>query len=150
MVSEARKAAYNHAIRLLAQREHGRVELQRKLTAKHTLDPETWDALLDELEKANYLDDQRFTEMFVRSSVNRGQGPMKIRYALGNKGVDGAMTDTVLANASVDWCALASEQRAKKFGQEIPSDFKERARQSRFLAGRGFYGDTINAVFHAD
>ena len=52
------------------------------------------------------------------------------------------------AEAEIDWQTLAAYQRQKKFGDTLPIDWPERARQSRFLAGRGFYLETINAVFH--
>ena len=140
--------AYQTAIRLLAQREHSRQELARKLSRKHEISAEKLVSLLDGLEQAGYLDDRRYAEMYVRSSILRGHGPMKIGYAARDKGVDESLLREVLQSASVDWLQLAIEQREKKFGDEIPTDFKERARQSRFLAGRGFSIDTINAVFH--
>lgn len=54
----------------------------------------------------------------------------------------------VETDEAIDWTQVASELRARKFGEHLPNDFKERARQSRFLAGRGFNLDSINAVFH--
>ncbi len=130
-------------------REHSRQELASKITRKQALEAEVVSAVLDELEQSGYLNDQRFAEMLVRSLLARGHGPMKIAYALREKGVDEPLATAALQTAAVDWLELARFQREKKFGDEIPEDFKERARQSRFLAGRGFYIDTINAVFHA-
>lgn len=138
---------YAKALRLLAMREHSRHELARKLQSVDA-DPLSLDALLDGLEQSGYLDDQRYAEMLVRSSLARGHGPMKIAYALREKGVAPKLGSAALALADADWQALAAAQRCKKFGKAIPRDAKERARQSRFLAGRGFYLETINAVFH--
>ncbi|RTZ63359.1 MAG: regulatory protein RecX, partial [Aquificaceae bacterium] len=90
---------------------------------------------------------ERFAEMFVRSRVARGQGEMKIRYELRQRGVKEYLIDAAVLEEGVDWLLLAKEQREKRFGREIPKDFKERARQSRFLAGRGFSGDIISGVF---
>ena len=36
--------------------------------------------------------------------------------------------------------------RARKFGPELPKDWKERSRQARFLQYRGFSTDHIRAV----
>ncbi|MEZ5534716.1 MAG: regulatory protein RecX [Thiolinea sp.] len=147
-LSDVLTLAYNQAIRLLAQREHSRKELADKISRKHELDQAALNGLLDELEQSGYLDEQRYAAMFVRSSVMRGHGPMKITYALRDKGVDDEIVREAVESSDTDWLEQARYQREKKFGEEIPVDFKERARQSRFLAGRGFYIDTINAVFH--
>lgn len=135
------------AVRLLAQREHSRQELAQKLRQRCDCDTDSLNNLLDHLQTLGYLDDARYAGMFVRSSVMRGRGPQRIAYELRERGVDDTIVAQALAEADVDWCTLASEQREKKFGRVIPADYKERARQSRFLAGRGFYMDTIKAVF---
>ncbi len=136
------------AISLLARREHSRCELARKINGDQRLAQDELAVLLDNLEQSGYLSDQRFAEMLVRSSVIRGYGPMKILYALREKGVDRSLAEAVLAMAEVDWLESARFQREKKFGQTFPKEPKERARQSRFLAGRGFSIEIINAVFH--
>ena len=142
--------AYQQAIRLLSQREHSRQELATKISRKQDeLTTDGLNTLLDSLEQSGYLDDQRFTEMFVRSSIARGHGPMKITYALRDKGVDESLVRELLDSSDTDWLGQACYQREKKFGEEITKDFKERARQSRFLAGRGYFMDTINATFNA-
>lgn len=135
------------AVRLLASREHSRKELVQKLRQRCDCDTDSLNALLDRLQALGYLDDARYAGMFVRSSVVRGRGPQRIAYELRDRGVDDAIAAQALAEADVDWQALAGEQREKKFGRVMPADYKERARQSRFLAGRGFYTDTIKAVF---
>ncbi|EIJ36138.1 regulatory protein RecX [Thiothrix nivea] len=135
------------AVRLLAQREHSRRELAQKLRQRCECDTDSLNRLLERLQELGYLDDTRYAGMFVRSSVTRGRGPQRIAYELRDRGVDDIIAAQALAEADVDWQALAAEQREKKFGRVIPADYKERARQSRFLAGRGFYMDTIKAVF---
>ncbi len=135
------------AIRLLSRREHSRKELASKLYSKDYLDKHYIDSILDELEASYYLDDQRFAEAFVRSRINRGQGPQKIQYELLKKGVDSSLIEQTLQNIEVDWLDLAKQQREKRFGVQSPRDYKEQAKQSRFLAGRGFFSDTIRRVF---
>lgn len=135
------------AVRLLASREHSRKELAQKLRQRCDCDTGSLNALLDRLQDLGYLDDARYAGAFIRSSIARGRGPQRIAHDLRERGVDGATAEQALAVAEVDWQALAIEQREKKFGRENPADYKERARQSRFLAGRGFYMDTIKAVF---
>jgi regulatory protein len=45
-----------------------------------------------------------------------------------------------------DFVSLARAARARKFGAELPKDWKERSRQARFLQYRGFSTDHIRAV----
>ena len=135
------------AVRILAQREHSRHELAQKVRQRCECDAATLDQMLDKLQEIGYLDDSRYAAAFVRSSISRGRGSQRIGYDLREHGVDNATAAQALAEAEVDWHDLACEQRIKKFGREIPADYKERARQSRFLAGRGFYTDAIKAAF---
>ena len=138
---------YQSAIGYLARREHSRLELINKLKLKPFSEDVDLHSLCDNLEASNYLSDKRFAEMFVRSRVLRGQGEIKIRYELRQRGVKDDLIDVALVEEGTDWLSLAREQREKRFGREIPKDFKERARQSRFLIGKGFSGDILNAVF---
>ncbi|MCK5918812.1 MAG: regulatory protein RecX [Cocleimonas sp.] len=138
---------YQTAIGLLARREHSRLELINKIRRKSFSENVDLISLCHDLEESNYLSEARFTEMFVRSRVSRGQGKVKISYELRQRGVDEALIDSALLDAGVDWLLLAKEQREKRFGLKKPKDYKERARQSRFLAGRGFSGEIIYLLF---
>lgn len=138
------------AVRLLASREHSRHELLQKLRQRCECDSDSLAQLLDKLQEMGYLDDARYAAAFIRSSVARGRGEQRITYELREHGVSDTIAAQALADAEVDWLALARDQRIKKFGREIPADYKERARQSRFLAGRGFYTDSIKAAFQND
>ncbi len=71
---------------------------------------------------------------------------MRIRGELAQRGIDGASVSAALAEADCDWTALAAEVRAKRFGTEAPGDFKERARQAKFLQYRGFETEQIRAA----
>lgn len=136
------------AIHMLSRREHSRRELENKLGNKPCAESIDLNALLDELENSGYLSDQRFSEMFVRYRISRGQGPQKIQYELSQRGVMPSLVEESMQLADVDWFELAKEQREKRFGVEFPKDYKEQAKQSRFLAGRGFFSDTIHMIFN--
>ena len=135
------------ALRVLALREHSRLELAKKL-ASLTEDSSLIEQVLAKLAESDYLNDQRYAGMLVRSSLSKGYGPLKLSHLFREKGVDAELAKAALDEAEIDWQALAAHQRRKKFGDTLPTDWPERARQSRFLAGRGFYLETINAVFH--
>lgn len=136
-MSELRK----RAIRLLAQREHARAELVRKLAAHGT--PEQIDSVLNELARAGLQSDARFAESYVRSQANR-LGTARLCQTLRRKGVAGELVEAQVA-------ALPDEQErvhavwAKKYGT-APIDPRERARQARFLQGRGFSVEIIRQL----
>jgi len=136
----------NSAIYSLAMREHSRKELFDKLKRKDFSENVDLDALLDELEENNYLNEERFVESYIRSRIARGQGAVKIINDLRQRGITTLLINNAMQEADVDWFVLASEQREKKFGENKPVDFKEKAKQMRFLSSRGFSAEVIRAV----
>ena len=141
---EARKKAMDY----LARREHGRAELLAKLE-KAGFDPDVALAAVDQLVDDGLQSDSRFVEAFVRSRIGQGKGPARIRAELREHGVNDGLIGEGLENAEQDWYALALEVRLKKFGAGRPNDFKEKARQMRFLQSRGFDTDQIQAAVSA-
>jgi len=122
---------------LLARREHSRLELRRKLSARGF--PDTMiEQALDGLEDDGLLSDQRFAESFAGSRLRRGQGPQRILAELRQRGVAEALALRAVEELDADWFAEARAVRARRFGPAAPASFKERARQARFLQYRGF------------
>ena len=72
---------------------------------------------------------------------NQGKGPVIISSELKKRGIES------FDLSIFDWFELAKEVREKKFGQNLPSDYKTQAKQKRFLQSRGFGFDEINQVF---
>ncbi|EKF73031.1 regulatory protein recx [Alcanivorax hongdengensis A-11-3] len=124
------------AVGLLARRDHARRELETKLRYKVGEHPDL-PAVMAWCEEHGFIDDRRFAGFFVRSRIERGQGALRIRQELQQRGVASELTDRALAEAEVDWFELAREVRARRF-RHYPTDQKEKARQLRFLQGRGF------------
>ncbi|WP_290784687.1 regulatory protein RecX [Halomonas sp.] len=142
------------ALRLLARREYSRAELVSRLSAKaHGVDAIA--ECLDALAEQGLQSDARFAESFLRSRIMRGQGPMKIRQELSQRGIERELIHTAFAEAQgdeqggADWFTLACETLARRFSG--PGDTpRERARRERFLAGRGFDFDQVrHALAHA-
>ena len=144
-----RAACTRTALNLLARREHSRVELERKLRAR-AFAATVVEATLDELEGSGALAAARFTESFVRQRAARGHGPVRIRLELEERGVASVHSADSLSSADYDWHALARATRAKRFGAELPKNFKERARQARFLQYRGFDAAQIDSALELD
>ena len=142
---EARKKAMD----FLARREYGQAELTRKLIDKG-FDPEVAEQAILKLSDEGLQSDTRFAESFVQSRINQGKGPVRIRLDLGQRGIGDSTVEIALEEADADWHALAREIRVKKFGRARPSDFKEKARQMRFLQYRGFEQGHIQVAVGSD
>ncbi len=131
------------ALKLLARREHSRAELARKLSGLD-VDPGELSALLDDLASRGWLSEQRVAEQAVRAARGR-YGPRRVLQRLQQQGVDPAAVDQAAAKLKDDELASARAVWQKRFGQR-PADLKQKARQARFLAGRGFGAEVIRQV----
>ncbi len=137
------------ALRYLAQREHSRAELERKLARQVEDLPEATagqqiTAALDELAAKGLLSDQRTAESVLRSQGARF-GSRRLKQTMQAKGLAPALVASTLAQARDTELERAREVWQRKFGAPAP-DAAGRARQMRFMAGRGFDGDTIRRV----
>jgi regulatory protein len=132
------------ALRWLAQREHSRAELRRKLlrVLPDDEEPASVEATLDWLVERGYLDEARFAASRVRVREVRF-GNRRIESELKAAGV--ALDDATAAQLRASEQLRAQTVRDKRFGA-LPADAGERARQARFLAGRGFSTDVIRRV----
>lgn len=132
-------------MRLLARREHSRLELGRKLAARGYPCADV-EAALDRLEAQGLLSEARFTESLVRQRVQQGHGPLRIIADLRQRGIEDP--GSAVEAAQVDWEALAREVYRRRFGGDTPQAPRERARRMRFLQGRGFPPETIRRVMN--
>ena len=142
-MSFARLSLKGRALKLLSQREHSRLELQRKL-APHVEEGDDLRATLDELEKRGFISEQRVVDSVIHSKASRF-GTARLVQELRSKGLDDEMVrnaseqlrDTELERARELWC--------KRFGMP-PADIKEKAKQLRFMASRGFSSGVASRV----
>ena len=127
------------ALRLLARREYGRLELRDKLL-RAGCDAGDVAVALDALVAAGAQDDARYAEMLTRTRVRQGHGPLRLRQDLRRAGVE------TTADPEINWLMQAQAVCRKRFGNAPPTDARDYARRARFLAGRGFTGETIRRV----
>ncbi|HRF13961.1 MAG: recombination regulator RecX [Candidatus Accumulibacter phosphatis] len=138
-------ALRERALRLLAQREYTRQELSRKI-APLAESAEQLEVLLDDLTRIHLLSDERYAEARRNSRAPR-LGDARLAYELRSRGVAAELVRTTLA-AGEDELTRARRVWQRRFGN-IPADTVERTRQMRFLAGRGFSGETIRRLLSA-
>lgn len=128
------------AMRYLARREHSRAELRAKLLPQ-VQEHDDIEAVLDELEKRNFLSDARAAEMLV--GARRGRfGTQRIAHELREKGIAENLIDAAIPHLKETEFDAARDVWQKKFGA-FPKDRKEKAKQVRFLQSRGFQMEAI-------
>ncbi len=143
----------------LSTREHSANELREKLLKKEQ-DPQKIEELLQEFAEKGYQSDERTAFMLIREGIRKGRGRNRIKQDFYKRKITlpnnidelidianaetAEFTDFVdveKGEEQVNWLKLAVEARVKKYGREIPTEPKEKARQLRFLQYRGFQTD---------
>ena len=137
------------ALRLLAAREHSRLELARKL-AHRGFEPADIEPLVARLSASRAIDEDRLAEVYVAERVGKGFGPLRIRAELHEKGLADAAIDPHLAPMNDDWPGLLAAVAERRFGAAPPTDRADYARRGRFLEGRGFPPDLIRRHLRRD
>ena len=147
------------ALRLLSLREYSRKTLAAKLAEsearwarlgaeqlKQTSQATTLsiEAVLDDFETRGWLSDERFAEALVRRRSER-YGTRKIADELERAGVDSEQSAKLLGALKETEFQRAYELWARKYGEKA-QDQKERARQYRFLASKGFSSDVVARI----
>lgn len=131
------------ALRLLSRREFSRHELAQRLRSKAE-SPEALERVLDEVQARKFQSDDRFTENLVRRRAGQ-YGARRIEFELEQHRIDPALASKTLAELSGTERERALAIWQRRFDSSV-ADLAEKAKQYRFLAQRGFDGDTINWV----
>ena len=143
-------AAHAAAVALLARRDFSTSDIERRLTERG-FTREAIAPALTELRSTNALNDARYGQNLVARRTRRGRGPVRIRNELREAGVAPELAEAAITGEDgPDFARLAREARARKFGPKVPKDWKEKARQARFLQYRGFSTDHIRAALDGD
>lgn len=144
---------YQYALFMLSRRDYGTAELharmKRRMYEKNegVIDDTLIERVIARLNEQHFLDDARVLQLHLQGYVRKGYGPLRIKQELKQKGFASSLIDLQFGNLDVDWFELAVQVRCKKFGDEIPDDFKEKSKQIRYLQYRGFSGDMIFEQF---
>ena len=134
-----RRGATPRAVALTSRaREHSVAELRDKLDGRGHCEPAAIEAILA-LVDDGLLNDERFVEHFVAQHAGRGQGPVRIRGELRERGVAAELIDERARRRRHRLGQPRAEASGvKRFGASLPADCAGTARQARFLQYRGF------------
>ncbi len=154
-MSFASLSVKGRALRYLAQREHSRAELERKL-ARVVEDLPDAPALqqiaaaLDELAAKDLLSESRAAASVLHSQGQR-YGSRRLKQTLQMKGIAPDLVSATLQQARLTELERAREVWRRRFGAAAAAaDAQARARQMRFMAGRGFDSEVIRRVLQVD
>ncbi len=148
---ELARLAYAASIRLLAPRDHSVFELTAKLKKREHSD-ESIASAIQELREVNYLNDERYAELYSEQRMSRGFGPMVIRAKLAQRGVAPHLVQAALKGLQVDWVEQVEQVIHKRFNPADISDTDQKvvAKIARFAQSRGFApSDAIRGLKNA-
>ncbi|MGA0073379.1 MAG: regulatory protein RecX [Steroidobacteraceae bacterium] len=137
------------ALRLLNRRDYAARELIERLLERGVAG-EVAESVVERLVAERLVDDSRFAGHFVDWQAGRGQGPVRIAMELRERGVAGEVIEAAVASRDGRWREACRQLRRRRFGEAAPEDYKERARQARFLQYRGFSADQVRAALGND
>ena len=146
MATRMPQTLMTRAVAYLARREHSRMELGKKL-ARYLEEGQSFDeveVVLDRLESKGLLSDERYARSRARVRSAR-YGDMRVAMELKTQGVESDLVRETIDAIEEPEIVRATRLWERRFG-EAPADYKERARQIRFLASRGFRMSTVMSV----
>ncbi|MDD4817929.1 MAG: regulatory protein RecX [Victivallaceae bacterium] len=152
-MDESEQKLFDRALRLLSTRAHGVRELRTKLLRGKEPPPEnTVDAVVAECLRLGFLNDVQFARDCAAELAGRGCGDVAIRFKLKARGLapdDIAAAMIELAAESpggeAERAMAAGKFKLKSLKKDEP-ERKKREKLFRFLAGRGFRGETVREV----
>lgn len=130
------------AMEILSRQEISRAGLKRKL-APHAESESELEKVLDEFAERNWQSDERYAEAYIHSK-SRQHGKLRLQQALAQQGIDAETGSRFMPDKEAERRTAATVLR-KKFKQPA-CDLKEKQKQVRFLAYRGFDMDTIQTA----
>lgn len=133
---------------VLNNRDHSIADLRAK-QLKKGYDAEMIEEAINKLVEDGYVDDERFAKGFFNSRLNRGHGPSRIRIDMRKKLIpENLITEILLNECDEVWKERAVALKVSKFGLEIKSDQKWKAKVWRFLSYRGYSSSHISEALN--
>lgn len=141
------EAVWHKALTLLGRREYSAYELHARLM-RHHFDDDIVSDVIAALQDKGWQSDERFTEMLVRTRYQQGKGPNRIRYELGQKGIDEALIEGYVDNHDQAWFEAAVYALDKKRRGHSLDDKHFKMKCMRYLYQQGFTRDHSDYAFN--
>jgi regulatory protein len=142
-IDGVRRSAFWH----LSRRDHSQAELLKKLQRK-TENNDWIDTVINECLDYKYLDDERFTESFIRSAQNKGHGVTRIKQDLKIKGISERLIKQTFDENNFNYIEAAQQLLSNKYQEAIVTQhLKQKA--MGFLQAKGHSFDIISLAIEA-
>ena len=142
------KEALGKMAMMCSRKEYCRWDVSKKMQ-NWKLSPEDKEKIIAQLISEKYIDEQRFTEAFVKDKFLFNKwGKHKIKFQLKQKQISEEHIDNALDNISEEDYLETIEQLilSKKKSVKAQSNYEQRGKLIRFMAQRGFELDSVNSV----
>lgn len=148
LTAEEEMNAYNYAINLLSRAPKSEKELKMKMQDKG-YDVIFIENVIKKLREQRYIDDERYSEMFISSKINTSKdGKRKIKEALYNKGINKEIIDEKLSSVSeeeeIERAFLLAKKKLASMKEEDTR--KKTLKLSNYLINKGFEYSTVKKV----
>ncbi|UDQ97303.1 regulatory protein RecX [Lentisphaerota bacterium WC36G] len=141
---------WSKALNILNRRDHSVNELKGKLFDREMPAKQIFE-VIEELQRLNFLDDERFAEMYKEDLLRRGYGEMRIKNYLYKKRLATSLIDKTCSeidfNDQVETAIQLIKNKLKGTYRREKDFFKLQQKLTRHLVGRGFSFDVINDAF---
>ncbi len=139
----------NNGILLLKYRARSRHELLSRLS-QHSTDSKLVHQVVIYLEELGLINDDQFTQSFIRSQLKKSKGPRQIRYHLSHRfGVDQELINHHLHHLSPEQLLSSASQYLSKHHQKLSKlpIYARISKAKNLLYQRGYSTQTIaNAI----
>lgn len=148
LTAEEEMNAYNYAVNLLSRAPKSEKELKVKMQDKG-YDVIFIENVIKKLREQRYIDDERYSEMFISSKINTSKdGRRKIKEALYNKGINKEIIDEKLSSVSeeeeIERAFLLAKKKLASMKEEDTR--KKTLKLSNYLINKGFEYSTVKKV----
>lgn len=141
------KKARDKALKLLGVRARSKKEIADKLKSDYSDD--IINDVLKLLEKYDYINDAKFASMYAKEKFKlNGWSKKRIAYELRLKGINNADIENVFSENDFDTLSSIEKLLLKRLKGKTDLDYKEKQKQFRYLASKGYEFDEINEVMN--
>jgi regulatory protein len=151
--NESYQQTMNTAVRILANRDHSKNELKKKLQ-KRGFASRSINSVLAECERFGYIDDKRTARIYILQLKRKCFGKRYIQQALKKKRLSGAAIEEILSqnypgDDEYEHAGRLLEKKKRTFAREADPK-KKSDKIYRFLYSRGFSPEVISDLIRND
>ena len=133
--------------RQCARREYCSSDILKKAASRLDGDLAAAGEILDRLKEESYVDDGRYAAAFAREKASiSGWGPVKIRYALAARKIEGSVIEQALSQIDSDSADARLLRLLENKRKSLRDDPQAKLKLLKFALGRGYDYDSVRSV----